>query len=923
MKKKMIFLILTLCVLTGFSQVVPVNIARKMALSHYCHFQDQGSKMSPEDILFSDEITVVDGTDTLYYVFNVSGNKGFEVISSCYPMRPVLAYSFEGRFDVAGQSPALTEVMGRYAAKIKEIRSVQGNSSTGDWNAYFSEYASVGKPEVKSVSPMLTTKWAQGCYYNSYCPVDSAGQCGHAVAGCVPVAACQIMKYHNYPASGIWSNSYTNDPYGVLFADFGATTYNWGNMPDSLTGQNNDVAQLLYHFGVAVEAHYTANSTCASTVAAEKALFSYFKYSRSATTINKADFDNVTWVSVIRNEMDSLRPVYYAYGAHAVVIDGYQGTDYFHVNYGWGGTSDGYYYLNNLYQYNGDRAIIYIKPAGNFLFSDMGASLPGVILARSSCGDYDNDGDLDILFNGCSETGSEIMKIYRNDNGNFTDANITLPNVGGDIDLEWGDYDNDGDFDILTSRYGCLLKNTGNVFTNQYLNASVGNSSVDWGDYNRDGYLDAIISGHYMNYVDTFYLFKNNITSFQGISVNMVGLFSGTTQWADFDNDGDEDIFTNGRDWMCDEYCNLYLNNSFGFMNSGVSLIAYYDSRSSIFDYDNDGDMDMFLYGYKSSPYTNHSSIYNNNNLYFTRTFQIMKFSHYSDSGFGDFDSDGDMDLVYSGQNDMYSSSQYYSYLYENRDDGFHIYDAGLSDLAMCSISVGDFDNDGDMDVFIAGRDSSGASVTKIFRNNLGTNVYSYNTPPATPSGLTSSVSYHEATLSWNKSTDDKTNQNSLTYNIRIGTTPGGVDIVSPLSDVTTGFRRVSKYGNTQLNNSWKIKNLPNGTYYWSVQAIDNCYKASAFAAEQTFTITGLDADMTEISDGIMIYPNPSDNGIFTVEGSNIEEIEILTIYGQPMNKIKIAGSKNKTEFSVKKKGVYLVRIQSNDNNTIRKVIFE
>ena len=119
--------------------------------------------------------------------------------------------------------------------------------------------------------------------------------------------------------------------------------------------------------------------------------------------------------------------------------------------------------------------------------------------------------------------------------------------------------------------------------------------------------------------------------------------------------------------------------------------------------------------------------------------------------------------------------------------------------------------------------------MSKIYRNN---NPIA-NTVPSSPTNLQAVINGNDVTFSWDKSTDNETPQNGLHYNIVIGTTPNGVDKLSPMADRTTGYRRVVRLGNSQTN-SWTIKNnLLTGHYYWSVQAIDNCFAGSAFAPEQ------------------------------------------------------------------------------------------
>jgi hypothetical protein len=200
--------------------------------------------------------------------------------------------------------------------------------------------------EAASAGPLLSTKWNQGQYYNASCPVDAEGTDGHVPVGCVAVAMAQVMKYHNYPVTGTGSHSYSHPVYGTLSANFGATTYNWASMPDSLSKYDSDVATLLYHVGVSVEMDYTPDQSGAYMSDAAYALETYFKYSNSLSYVWKSSYSTDEWTTILRTEIDNKRPILYSghgTGGHAFVCDGYSGSDYFHFNWGWGGSEDNYF----------------------------------------------------------------------------------------------------------------------------------------------------------------------------------------------------------------------------------------------------------------------------------------------------------------------------------------------------------------------------------------------------------------------------------------------------------------------------------------------------------------------------------------------------------------------------------------------------
>ncbi|HOW40693.1 MAG TPA: C10 family peptidase [Bacteroidales bacterium] len=202
-----------------------------------------------------------------------------------------------------------------------------------------------------SLSPLLETEyinWNQTGFYNKACPVDpSTGQ--NAVTGCVATAMAQILRYHKYPAQGRGSHTYQHPYYGTISADFGATEYDWNNMPGVLTADNEDVAKVLFHAGVSVDMNYGLSESSANVANVPLALSEYFGY-KDARYFNS---DYFAWGTndyhlALIEELENDRPVFYELRGdpgHAVVIDGYDG-DYFHINFGWGGSENGYFLLS-------------------------------------------------------------------------------------------------------------------------------------------------------------------------------------------------------------------------------------------------------------------------------------------------------------------------------------------------------------------------------------------------------------------------------------------------------------------------------------------------------------------------------------------------------------------------------------------------
>jgi hypothetical protein len=207
----------------------------------------------------------------------------------------------------------------------------------------------------------------------------------------------------------------------------------------------------------------------------------------------------------------------------------------------------------------------------------------------------------------------------------------------------------------------------------------------------------------------------------------------------------------------------------------------------------------------------------------------------------GDYDNDGDLDLALSGCTPGDSScASSASQVYRNQGGSFELAPAPFPSLHWSDGAWGDFDYDGDLDLAMAGcsqpNPGSGcfSAAAAIYRN-VGSRA---NTPPSAPSGLTSVVSGTVASLAWDPAADAETPASGLTYNLRLGTSPGGADIVAPMAMATTGSRLLPAWGNTGLGVTATVTGLISGTtYYWSVQAVDSAFGASPFAAEAIFTV--------------------------------------------------------------------------------------
>lgn len=208
--------------------------------------------------------------------------------------------------------------------------------------------------------------WNQSPYYNDKCPSDSRDISGRTVAGCVAVSMGQIMRYHQSPAHGTGSHSYDAPGYGTQSADFGSTTYNWSSMPYQLTdsssaSERDAVSTLLYQIGVSVDMGYgwgwdgtnSGPGSGAYDKAVPVAFKTYFGYEH-AEIYGRDNYESAAWNAWLQEVLAEKWPLYYSGSApdgksgHAFVLDGYDGSGYYHFNWGWGGGSNGQFALNDL-----------------------------------------------------------------------------------------------------------------------------------------------------------------------------------------------------------------------------------------------------------------------------------------------------------------------------------------------------------------------------------------------------------------------------------------------------------------------------------------------------------------------------------------------------------------------------------------------
>ena len=470
-------------------------------------------------------------------------------------------------------------------------------------------------------------------------------------------------------------------------------------------------------------------------------------------------------------------------------------------------------------------------------YQNSGLILTNTLKSAVNWVNLDGDGDLDVSISGADKLmfGSGQGKLYFFESNIIVDSTTITSLEEGD--MTWCDFNNDSLPDLLYSGDNSGLIAGIDTFRlsdttyNSYFSGftPVSDASVDWGDYDNDGDYDVLIAGKNAgsNIVTTLY--QNNNGSFTDIEAGLPGIINGKIGFIDYDLDQDLDIFITGQDINTNKYTRLWQNNAGIYSITSDLFVNLEYSQFDWGDFNSDGYPDLLLGGNDGSQIRGllYMNISGNS---FSLSDTIVPGSEYGGSGFGDVDNDGDLDVFCSGSKQNASFNGNVIYINDGSDSlkpSSFIMDA----LFITNFQFGDYDNDYDLDFIINGY-NGGPGSTQIAENTTST----VNSKPAAPENLTTSLSGTDVILTWDHATDNNTPQKALTYNIYLGTTSKGIDIVSPHATISNGYRKISKQGYIQ-DTAWVIKGLPAGTYYWGVQSIDNSLAASPFSAEDIFEI--------------------------------------------------------------------------------------
>ena len=401
-------------------------------------------------------------------------------------------------------------------------------------------------------------------------------------------------------------------------------------------------------------------------------------------------------------------------------------------------------------------------------------------------------------------------------------------------------------------------------------------------DLDKDNDIDLIAAGDIAGYggwdSGMTYYYSSNDGQFNLSKADTNKYFWPSFDFADYDHDGDYDLLVHGgiNGGSSQGQTTIILANDSGnFSFQGNVFPAIRAEGVAFGDYNNDMMVDVLTTG--GSVYQNVNGIYTLNQSFSPAFTPVLGYTGNSifnaSAAWGDLDADGDLDLIVSGATHYQDPKEPKIFVYIN-NNGFFVLNAVLDVAFGFRTTLGDIDNDGFLDI-VNGKDmflnvdgtfvlkpttySNSHTGLQVYVEASGQSLADYdddgdldiitaygiykndvcnapNTPPTPPFSLTSAVSNDTVFFSWQRANDLETPQMGLTYNLRVSTTPGDNDIMSSMSN-ESGWRKIVSMGNVYQNTGWWLHNLKPGTYYWSVQAIDNSFAGGPFAPEQTFEI--------------------------------------------------------------------------------------
>lgn len=489
-------------------------------------------------------------------------------------------------------------------------------------------------------------------------------------------------------------------------------------------------------------------------------------------------------------------------------------------------------------------------------FEEVTAGISNFFYASLDWGDFDNDGYKDVIVSGGIDTTGDhsadqsAVKLFRNkQDGTFEE--VVTPMYGLHLGaVKFVDVDNDADLDVvicgqnyadITKYYLTVYENDGAKFKKKQDLDGLIYASLSFADIDNNGTLDMLVTGASQAHgtaAQKAFVYTNEKGMFKKSSIALPGVQNGQAEFADIDADGDMDILIMGTD-KDDKYILKTFSNDAATFTEKQSLPGMYLGGLAFGDFNADGYPDFAVMGDDTNDdYA--ALIYKNTKGTFAEYKKLKGVDSSSGTtpvAWADYDNDGDLDLLLAGTDEDYNDV---SLTYKNNNGKFHLTNEGIQGLGgNVSLGWADIDNDNDVDALVSGwyTDKKGnyTSGTLLHKNT----TVKANLAPSAPTNLTTTTAGNAVTFAWDAATDDTTNSNGLFYMLQVGTTKGAHDVAY-----------YPVYGTT-----WTLKGIGSGPFYWSLTTVDAAYVQSS-VAEGTSVTLGTDKVEKEAAN-VLVYPNP------------------------------------------------------------------
>ncbi|MEM6343730.1 MAG: FG-GAP-like repeat-containing protein [Bacteroidota bacterium] len=528
---------------------------------------------------------------------------------------------------------------------------------------------------------------------------------------------------------------------------------------------------------------------------------------------------------------------------------------------------------------------------------------PGLNYVAMAWGDYSNDGDLDLAIMGEDGGGNAFSRIYEKTGSGFDTLSANLPQLA-EGDIAWADIDQDQDLDLIMSgrdnssvERSLILENQAGTFV-PIASSILGlyQSTIDWGDYDYDGDLDFALMGNDGSAAATKIYRNNGDNTFSDLGVPLLGLKEGGLQWLDYDKDGFLDLLLIGNQTNNVPEKALYRNDGNDNFNDVTALIANNipalgQAALAVVDYNFDGYPDIAVSGLNGGSTLEGVLLNFNINANQYNIDQSIAGLRAGSLAWGDYDDDGRPDLLQTGSTSTNAdSTALYSF------DGSNYVSSLFPALALQNVSQGsegiwgDFDQDGKLDIVLAGTTSAGplSPVIHWYQNIDSTNQ---NFLPGLPENLSESIVGDTLIVQWTPPSGFNAAQvKGLSYQLCMGTTASNAAVISPMSDLITGYRRIVDQAIAGGDDTikWKIADLADNTYQWSVQTIDQDFEASGFPAKRSINFVNpafvnVSSTTGPTANG---FPGLWDAEVNMADYDNDGELEFLVLGGDVSNNI-------------------------------------